>query len=84
MAFALCKGSYDWKCCFSLRSHNFIIYDCGRIIFVIFEDMFDKNEHENILTNNLQHEPVLKTVVYTFYCLKSIYMYIHQNETLCF
>ena len=48
--------------------------------------MFDKNEHENILTNNLQHEPVLKTVVYTFYCLKSIYMYmyIHQNETLCF
>ena len=46
--------------------------------------MYDKNEHENILTNNLQHEPVLKTVVYTFYCLKSIYMYIHQNETLCF
>ena len=38
MTFVLYKASYDWKYCFSLRAHNSIIYDCERIIFVIFKD----------------------------------------------
>ena len=38
MAFVLCKASYDWKCCFLIKAHNSIIYDCERNTFVIFKD----------------------------------------------